>query len=153
VSLPHAEALANATPHHAAIDRATDTIRFTGRTASLTIVADPPNGPAMRVSAGGLENPTMDVARGALVRIQFINGDSDSAHGWMLLDTIVKIGKVVHGPRAFPGAFALLGDPTSNGRPATTITFRPTRSGTYEYECPVPGHAAMGMRGTFIVTS
>ena len=107
----------------------------------------------MRFRAAGLSNPTIDVPRGALVTIHFINGDSDSAHGWMLLEPLVTVGKVVHGPRAFPGAFALLGDPTSAGQPAATISFRATRSGTYRYECPVPGHAAMGMQGNFVVRS
>jgi plastocyanin len=109
----------------------------------------------MRFRAAGLENPTIEVARGALVKVEFVkvefvNGDNDSAHGWLLLDPIVRIGSTVHGPRAFAGAFALLGDPTSAGQPVATITFRATRSGTYRYECPVPGHAAMGMQGTFV---
>ena len=152
VSLARAETLANAVPSGAVIDRTTNTIRFSA-SASMAIVANPPNSVNMRFRAAGLSNPTIDVPRGALVTIHFINGDSDSAHGWMLLEPLVTVGKVVHGPRAFPGAFALLGDPTSAGQPAATISFRATRSGTYRYECPVPGHAAMGMQGNFVVRS
>lgn len=153
VSLARAEALADAMPTDATVDPAANSIQFAGRTAAMAIVANPPNGADMRFRAAGLENPTIKVARGALVKIQFVNGDSDSAHGWLLLNPIVRIGKIVHGPRAFAGAFALLGDPTSAGQPATTITFRATQSGTYRYECPVPGHAAMGMQGAFVVGS
>jgi plastocyanin len=119
----------------------------------MAIVANPPNGADMRFRAAGLENPTIEVARGALVKIQFVNGDSDSAHGWLLLNPMVRIGNIIHGPRAFAGAFALLGDPTSAGQPVTKITFRATQTGTYRYECPVPGHAAMGMQGAFVVRS
>jgi rusticyanin len=155
VPLARAEALADAVPTGATIDRSTNSILFAGRTAAIAIVANPPNSVDMRFRAAGLENPTIKVTRGALVKIQFVNGDSDSdsAHGWLLLNPIVKLGNIVHGPRAFYGAFALLGDPTSAGQPATTITFRATHSGTYTYECPVPGHAAMGMQGTFVVAS
>ncbi len=153
VSLARAEVLADAPPAGATVDRAANSIRFDGPTASLAIVANPPNGADMRFRAAGLENPTIEVARGALVEIQFVNGDSDSAHGWLLLDPVVRIGDVVHGPRAFKNAFAVLGDPTGAGQPVATIAFRANRSGTYRYECPVPGHAAMGMRGTFLVMS
>jgi plastocyanin len=67
---------------------------------------------------------------------------------------VVQIGKIVHGPRAFPGAFApILSDPTSAGQPVETVVFRATAPGTYRYECPVPGHAAMGMQGTFVVSA
>lgn len=153
MSLARAEALADAKPRAATVDRAGNSIQFTGTTAALSIVASPPNGTDMRFRAAGLENPTIRVARGTLVKIQLVNGDSDSAHGWLLLNPVVKIGNVVHGPRAFADAFALLGDSTTAGQPATTITFRATQSGTYRYECPVPGHAAMGMQGAFVVGS
>ena len=38
----------------------------------------------------------------------------------------------------------------SPGKSATlTVTF--AKKGTYGYECTVPGHAALGMKGTFTV--
>jgi plastocyanin len=40
---------------------------------------------------------------------------------------------------------------TFAGQPIETISFRATTDGAYRYECPVPGHAAMGMQGTFEV--
>jgi plastocyanin len=108
----------------------------------------------MAFRSAGLENPTIDVSRGAAVTVHFINGDSDLAHGWLLLDPIVQVGRSFHGPRAFPDAYApILGDPTSEGHPEETIRFRATTPGTYRYECPVPGHAGMGMQGVFSVTA
>jgi FtsP/CotA-like multicopper oxidase with cupredoxin domain len=149
-----AETQADAIPADASIDPQTNTIRLTGAAVALTIVADPPNGREMAFRSAGLENPTIEVTRGALVTIRFINGDSDSAHGWLLLDPVVQIGHSFHGPRAFPDAYApILGDPTSQGQPVETIDFRATTGGTYRYECPVPGHAAMGMQGAFTVTA
>lgn len=54
---------------------------------------------------------------------------------------------------AFAGsAVWFLGDPTSAGMHAGTLTFTATRAGTYRYLCPVPGHAQEGMAGTFIVS-
>jgi plastocyanin len=107
----------------------------------------------MAFRAAGLENPTIEVTRNARVSVRFVNGDGDSAHRWLLLDPVVHVGRIVHGPRAFLGAFAqILGDPTSAGQPVETIAFRAAEPGTYRYECPVPGHAAMGMQGNFVVS-
>lgn len=151
-SLGRTEAEANQVPAGATVDRAANQIRFMTRDAAMTVVANPPNGRDMAFRIAGMENPTIEVARGARVEIRFVNGDSDSAHGWLLLDPVVQVGREVHGPRAFAGAYApMLGDPTSAGQPVETISFRATRDGVYRYECPVPGHAAMGMQGSFVV--
>ena len=32
-----------------------------------------------------------------------------------------------------------------------TLSFTATNAGTYEYLCPVPGHAEEGMAGSFVV--
>jgi plastocyanin len=152
--LAAAKAQANATPAGASVNRATNTLAFAGATVSVTIVANPPNGRDMAFRIAGLENPTLVVRQGARVTVRFVNGDSDSAHGWLLLDPMVKTANTVHGPRAFPDAYApILGDPTTAGQPLETVTFTATTPGTYIYECPVPGHAGMGMRGSFNVTA
>jgi len=54
---------------------------------------------------------------------------------------------------AFPGAALwFLGNPTSAGTHAGTLTFTASTAGTYRYLCPVPGHAQKGMAGTFTVS-
>lgn len=154
VTLSQADAEADAVPRGASIDRRANTIRFTASSATITIVANPPTGRDMAFRAAGLENPTIVVRRGTLVEVRFVNADSDSAHGWLLLDPIVRVGQTYHGPRAFPDAYApILGDPNGQGQPVETIRFRASADGNYLYECPVPGHAAMGMRGSFLVTA
>jgi hypothetical protein len=45
-----------------------------------------------------------------------------------------------------------LGNPTSAGMHAGTLTFIAGTPGTYRYLCPVPGHAQKGMTGTFTVS-
>ncbi len=151
-SLALAETQANQAPAGASVDPKANTIRFTGPNAALTIVANPPTGRDMAFRAAGLENPTIEVARGAVVTVHFVNGDNDSAHGWLLIAPVVTVGDTPHGPWAFPGSYAsILGDPTNAGQAAETISFRASRGGTYRYECPVPGHAAMGMQGGLTV--
>ena len=54
---------------------------------------------------------------------------------------------------AFTGsALWFLGNPTSAGMHAGTISFTAGPPGTYRYLCPVPGHAQKGMTGTFTVS-
>ncbi len=53
---------------------------------------------------------------------------------------------------AFPGASLwFLGNPTSAGMHAETLTFTAGSRGTFTYLCAVPGHAQKGMAGAFIV--
>jgi uncharacterized cupredoxin-like copper-binding protein len=33
----------------------------------------------------------------------------------------------------------------------SSLEFTPTKPGTYEFECTVPGHKEAGMRGTLVV--
>jgi len=55
---------------------------------------------------------------------------------------------------AFTGAALwFLGNPTSAGMHEGTLTFTATTPGTYQYLCPVPGHAQQGMTGTFTVST
>jgi plastocyanin len=152
--LARAEAQANAIPETGIVDRTANTLQLVGRATTVTIVANPPNGRDMAFRIAGLENPTIQVRKGTRITVRFVNGDSDSAHGWMLLDPVVQTGGTYHGPKAFTGSYApILGDPTAAGQPVETIQFVASTTGTYRYECPVPGHAAMGMQGIFKVTA
>ena len=47
--------------------------------------------------------------------------------------------------------FWFLGNPTSAGMHAGTLTFTAATPGSYRYLCPVPGHAQKGMAGAFTV--
>jgi len=154
ISLQRTEALANQHPAGAQVDAATKTVRFTTRTVSFVMVASPPSGD-MKFRVAGINNPTIEVPAGAQITMEFINGDHDEAHMWLL-----QAGN--SGPADFGGGSAggahitaapPLGDPTSAGQPAETVTFPAPAPGTYQYSCPFPGHATMGMYGHFIVES
>jgi uncharacterized cupredoxin-like copper-binding protein len=99
-------------------------------------------------------NPTISVNAGTRVIMEVVNADPDTAHGlvvgatgsassWMPMMTIAP---------AFAGsALWFLGNPTSAGMHAGTLSFTAATPGTYQYLCPVPRHAQKGMVGTFVV--
>lgn len=151
VSRSSASTLGSQVPPGASADSRTGTITFTSPDVAFTVVAVPPGGPDMTFRIGGLVNPTLVVPRDATVRVEFINADSDEAHGWEVTGDGPPF-EFGLGPAALAGALARpLGDPTSAGYGAESITFRAGRAGRYQYACPMPGHAQMGMHGGFIV--
>jgi rusticyanin len=143
-------------PADANVNRVANTITFTTRTVNLTAEASPAGGPDETFRIAGLVNPKLVVPAGARVSILVINADPDTAHG-----LAVTVGQDVSSwmpmmttRPAFPGsALWFLGNPTAAGMHAGTLTFTAARPGTYQYLCPVPGHAQKGMTGTFTVTS
>ena len=83
VSRARAEALANEIPAGASVDITTGTVRFTTRQVSLVVVASPPSAD-MKFRTSGIDNPTIVVPANAQITLEFINGDSDMAHMWLL---------------------------------------------------------------------
>lgn len=151
VAAAQVQAMSEAAPAGAAVDKAAGTIAFTSLAVSLTVVAVPPGGPDMTFRVAGMADPTIVVRKGASVKVRFINADTDEAHGWEV--TAERPPFPFHvGAAAFLGAFAqVLGDPTTAGDGAETISFTASAAGSYRYVCPMPGHAQMGMHGTLIV--
>lgn len=152
VSTAQTKTLSEQVPTGASIDRATHTITFTSSAVSFTVVAIPPYGPDMTFGIAGMNNPTVIVPRGARVTVQFINADSNEAHGWIVTthEPPFTFGQTVI--PAITGAFAgVLGNPTATGNGAETVTFQADNIGNYQYLCPMPGHAQMGMHGAFVV--
>jgi rusticyanin len=152
VSTEQTKTLSEQVPAGASIDRATHTITFTSSAVSFTVVAIPPFGPDMTFGIAGMNNPTVIVPRGARVTVQFINADTNEAHGWIVTthEAPFTFGQTVM--PAITGAFSgVLGDPTATGNGAETATFQADTTGNYQYLCPMPGHAQMGMHGAFIV--
>jgi rusticyanin len=131
-------------------------VTFSGTTVRLTVVASPAGGPDETFRIAGMVNPAVVVNAGAHVSIEVINADPDTAQG-----LAITAGQAGPSPMpmttarlAFAGAAVwFLGDPTSAGMHAATLSFTATTPGTYRYLCPVPGHAQEGMTGTFTVSS
>ena len=154
VSAAQAAALGGQIPAGAQVDRAANTLTFTTATAALTIVASPSGGPDETFRAAGLTNPRVIVPAGARVSIQLVNADPDTAHG-LVVTSAGAAGSwmpMMTARPAFAGsALWFLGNPTQAGMHAGTLTFTASAAGSYQYLCPVPGHAQKGMAGAFIV--
>lgn len=154
VSPSTATQLGNEKPAHSTVDAAQHRITLSEKTVALVALASPSGGPDETYRIAGLVNPTITVKAGTRVSIEVVNADSDTAHGlvitagsstrsWMPMMTAVP---------AFNGsALWFLGDPTSVGMHAGTLSFTATTPGIYYYLCAVPGHAQKGMIGTFVV--
>ncbi len=152
VPLSQVKALSAQAPAGASVDARTDTITFHTTSVSLTVVAIAPGGPDMSFTIAGLVNPSVVVPGGAQVTVRFINNDTDEAHGWLITGNEPPFGFGQPATPAIAGAYAgVIGDPTAGADGTNTITFTATDTGNYQYICPMPGHAQMGMHGSFTV--
>ena len=156
VSAAQAAQAGSQVPAGATLDRAANRITFTGTSVRLTVLASPP-GADERFRIAGLTDPAITVPAGAQVSIEVINADPDTAHGLVITtaggNTSSPMPMMTARP-AFPGsAVWFLGNPTPAGMHAATLDFTATTAGSYQYLCPVPGHAQKGMTGTFTVSS
>lgn len=153
VSRSRAAELATEGPAGATVDRAGNTITFSGQSVDLAVTASrSTSGENFR--SGGLTNPTVVVPQGAHVQVEVVNADPDSAHGFVVAaqGSAASPMPMMTAEPAFTGAFLwFLGDPTAAGLHAGTVSFTAAAAGAYSYLCPVPGHAAQGMAGTFVV--
>jgi rusticyanin len=153
VSTADAQRLGAQVPAGASIDKAARTITFTTTSVHLAVLASP-SMPAESFRIAGMTNPTLSVPAGARVTIELVNADTDMAHGLVIMPagTASSAMPMMTAAPAFTGsALWFLGKPTAAGTHAGTITFTATAPGSYQYLCPVPGHAREGMTGTLIV--
>ncbi len=153
VSSAEAAKVAAVVPPGATVDAARDRISFIGQHVRLAAVASP-SMPAERFRIAGLTDPAIVVPVGATVHVTVINADTNMAHGlvvtrkgaspsWMsLMDS---------SPAFFGSALWFLADAGASGMHEGALSFTASAAGTYQYLCPVPGHAQEGMVGTFVV--
>ncbi len=154
VSAAQAAALGRQVPAGSQVSQASNTITFETTTVGLTILASPSGSPDETFRAAGLVNPRIVVPSGARVTIQVVNADPDTAHGLVITADGASTSPMpmMTARPAFTGAALwFLGNPTSAGMHQGTLTFTAATAGTYQYLCPVPGHAQKGMTGTFTV--
>lgn len=155
VSPAQAARLGSQVPAGATLDRAANRITFTGTSVRLTVLASPAGGPDETFRIAGLTDPAITVPAGAQVSIEVINADPDTAHGLVIAaggNTTSWMPMLTARPAFTGSAVWFLGNPTSAGTHAATLSFTASTSGTYRYLCPVPGHAQEGMTGTFTVS-
>lgn len=153
VSPAQAQRLGRQVPAGASVSRAARTITFTTTTVSLVVVTSP-SGPAESFRIAGMANPAVSVPAGAHVTIELVNADASMAHGLVIMPagTARSAMPMMTAVPSFTGAALwFLGHPTSAGMHAATVAFTAATPGSYQYLCPVPGHAREGMAGSFTV--
>lgn len=139
------------------IDRATNTITYHSAHDLVVPLAAPAalHLPGMQWEIDGLINPTVVVPRGAQVTVDLVNADQGYLHGFEVTTATPPFQEMamMQGAAAFPGAFVMPILPeTSHGQYHRSTQFTAATTGTYYYICPVPGHAAHGMAGQFVVS-
>jgi rusticyanin len=144
-----------AVPAGATLDRASNTITFTGTSVALTVLASPSDGPDETFRSAGLTSPRLVVPRGARVTLQLINADAGMVHNWLLTSAQPPFpyAMMMDVPVAFGAVMPVLAEATPSSMPSATLTFTASASGRYTYLCSVPGHAQRGMYGTLVVAS
>jgi rusticyanin len=154
LSAAQATRLGETVPAGAVAETSARRLVFSGEDVSYSVLASP-SMPQEDFEIAGIENATVIVPRGAHVTIQFVNADTDMAHGFVIAasaDAAASQMPMMTAAPAFPGAALwFLGEATSAGMQTRTLSFTANAAGTYQYFCPVPGHAQEGMDGTFIV--
>src|SRR5580658_6312787 len=155
VSAAQAARLGSQVPAGATLDRAANRITFAGTSVRLTVLASPAGGPDETFRIAGLTDPAITVKTGTRVSIQVVNADPGTAQGLVITASGARSSSMpmlTASPEFTGSAVWFLGDPTSAGMHAATLSFTASTPGTYRYLCPVPGHAQEGMTGTFIAS-
>jgi rusticyanin len=155
VSPAQSARLGDQIPAGATVSRAQHHVTFPGTTARLTVLASPPGGPDETFRTAGMTDPTITVKAGTRVTIEIINADPDTSHGLVITAPSARstwMPMLTARPAFTRSAVWFLGNPTAQGMHAATISFTATTPGTYQYLCPVPGHAQKGMTGSFTVS-
>jgi rusticyanin len=127
---------------------AVNTISISESMVHLSVLSGPDTDFSFLI--GGLENPTIEIDRGANVTIHFLNIGA-VPHSWVLLTAAPPYAAEPPAEVAFPGAEtpdAMMGTPSDG---SATTAFTSSSAGTYWYVCHVPGHAASAMFGKFVV--
>ena len=154
VSTTEALRLGNDVPAGASVDRTHNHITLSGRSVHLVVLAGPSGNLHDTFRIAGLIDPTIVVQSGARVSIEVVNADSEAAQGLVIAaagSAHSRMPMISATPSFTGSALWFLGNPTSAGMHAGTLTFTATKSGTFQYLCPVPGHAREGMVGAFVV--
>ncbi|MHB8496378.1 MAG: sulfocyanin-like copper-binding protein [Acidimicrobiales bacterium] len=132
---------------------------LTYRSQRVTLVAlgAPGSRPGMYWQLDGVDGPrgpTVSVPAGAIIRVDFADGDPGHPHGLELTTAVPPYPHLamMAGRIAAPGAFIMpVPPPEGNLWYAVTISFHAPASGTYYVICPVPGHAQEGMWAKLVV--
>jgi len=126
--------------------------------AVLAACSGPPAITEINLEASGMQfqPATIEVVAGQPVRLTFQNTDA-LEHDF----SIMEIPMMSMGATAEPMAGHEMGNTTTDPQlhmaaamnSTNAVEFTPTKPGTYEFLCTVPGHREAGMVGTLVVKS
>lgn len=104
---------------------------------------------AMRYSSRGAAQPTSTVT----IKMTDLRFDADTIAAKAGQPLTIQIENDDTMDHAFSLDGANIQTDDIRPRQATSITFTPSKAGTYAFYCPVVGHAGLGMVGTLEVVS
>ena len=139
------------------INRATNTITYHQPHDLLVPLAAPASLhlKGMQWEIDGLINPKIVVPQGAQVSVDLVNEDQGYMHGFEVTTAHPPFADMVmaQGSVAFSGGVVMpiLPETFQGQYHHRSTQFTASRAGSYYYICPVPGHAAQGMAGQFVV--
>lgn len=148
----HLTALVRSSERGGVINRATNSLTYTASPVMIVALAAPTalRRPGLQWEIDGRINPTVIVPSHASVTVAVVNADKGYMHGFEVTTARPPFAwdAMRQGNLAFSGGFVHPLLPESHGTfSLQRTTFRTTNSDTYEYICPVPGHAQHGMAG------
>ena len=159
LNLDQLDSLISYMPQGVTINRTANTIRFTGKTIYIVMLAGPPSN-ILSFQSFNLTNPTIEVPLDSTVIIAIIDAGYLN-HSFGITSSAPPYPASVSPnqyPPAFPGSEMPptllvngLSPASANVFSGYLIQFNATETGTYWYLCFVPGHASSGMYGKFIV--
>jgi len=97
---------------------------------------------------------TIEVMAGQPVKLTMRNNDS-AEHDFSIMEIPMATMGATPAPMAGHDMAGMTADPQLHMAAAmgvtNTVEFTPTKPGTYEFFCTVPGHKDAGMKGTLVV--
>ena len=155
--LPASRMEALATKARRTGDQTGSTLTYRRHHVTLVALGAPGNRPGMYWQLDGVDGPrgpTVNVPAGAVITVDFADGDPGHPHGFELTTAAPPYPRMamMAGHIAAPGAFIMpVPPPKGNLWYAATISFHAPPAGTYDIICPVPGHARQGMWARLVV--
>lgn len=133
----------------AAIGKDKKSISFVGKTVRL-VVHTGPEEDMMSFRIRNLRNPSITVARGATLKVLFVNTDGDMLHNMRFTADKAPFDTKM-GNDGSSGSTSLKPKSGKTYSGQEMVVKVPSKPGTYTYVCTVAGHAAAGMYGRIIV--
>jgi uncharacterized cupredoxin-like copper-binding protein len=155
--LPASRMEALATKARRTVEESGSTLTYRSQHVTIVALGAPGSRPGMYWQLDGVDGPrgpTVSVPTGAVITVDFADGDPGHPHGLELTTATPPYPRlaILAGQIAAPGAFIMpVPPPQGDLWHAVTISFHAPRAGIYYVICPVPGHAQQGMRAKLVV--